>query len=161
MATGAKSPSRKRRGVALVAVLALLTLSGALIAGAYAVARASARATRTARAEVLAQAAARRAIARAVGGWSITEDSLNIGAFADRAWTDTATVALDAAESRLRVQRLAPSLFLVAVDASVPSARAPIAQRRMRVLLERPVSLDTSVVPPPRPIARWATADLY
>jgi hypothetical protein len=150
-----------RRGVVLVAVLALLTLGGALIAGAYAAARASSRATRTARAELVAQAAARRAIARSVAGWSAADDSLAVGAFADRAWSDTATVALDAAESLLRVQRLAPSLFLVAVDVSVPSRRSPIAQRRMRVLLERPASLDTSIVPLPRPIARWASADLY
>ena len=150
----------RRRGVVLVAVLALLTLSGALIAGAYAAARASARATRTARAEVFAQAAARRAIARAVAAWSAGDDSLRIGAFVDRTWSDTAA-ALDAAEARSRVQRVGPSLFLIAVEASVPSARAPIAQRRMRVLFERPASLDTSIVPAPRPIARWASADLY
>ena len=152
---------RERRGVVLVAVLALLTLGGALIAGAYAAARVSARATRTVRAEVVAQAAARRAIARVVGGWSAAEDALALGALSDRVLTETTTVALDAAESRLRLQRVAPSLFLVAVESSVPSARAPIAQRRMRVLLERPASLDTSTIPAPRPISRWASADLY
>jgi hypothetical protein len=96
-----------------------------------------------------------------VAGWSAADDSLGIGAFVDRTWSDTAAAALDAAEARSRVQRVGPSLFLIAVEASVPSARAPIAQRRMRVLLERPASLDTSIVPAPRPIARWACADLY
>ena len=152
---------RPRRGVVLVAVLALLSLGGALIAGAYAAARASTRATRTARAGIVAEAAARRTIARAVAEWSAADDSLAIGAFAIRPSTESAAVALDSADTRTRVHHLAPSLYLVAVEASVPSVRAPLARRRMRVLLERPPSLDSAIVPAPRPIARWASADLY
>src|ERR687893_90259 len=140
----------RRRGVVLVAVLALLTLGGALIAGAFGAARSTSRATRTVRAGIVAQAAARRALAGAVGGWSSADDSLPVGAFTVRAWSESAAVALDSADTRLRVQRLAPSLFLVAVEASVPSARRPIARRRIRVLLERPPSLDTTTVPAPR-----------
>jgi hypothetical protein len=145
----------------LVAVLALLTLGGALIAGAYAAARSSARATRSVRAGIVAQAAARRAIARAIAGWSTADDALPVGAFTIRTSSDSAAVALDSADTRVRVQRLAPSLFAVAVDASVPSARAPIARRRMRVLLERSAPIDSTIAAPPRPIIRWATADLY
>ena len=151
----------RRRGVVLAAVLALLSLGGALIAGAYSAARASARATRVGRAEVVAQAAARRAIARTVTGWGAADDSLAVGAFAMRAWTESATVRLDAAETRVRVQRLAPSLFVVAVDASVPSAGVPIARRRMRLLLERSAPIDTTIARAPRPIPRWASADLF
>jgi hypothetical protein len=145
----------------LVAVLALLALGGALIAGAIAAARSSARATRSMRAGIVAQAAARRAIARAILGWSAADESLAVGAFTIRTSSESAAVALDFADTRVRVQRLASSLFVVAVDASVPSARAPIARRRMRVLLEHTAPVDTTAARPPRPIARWASGDLY
>jgi len=62
----------------LVAVIALLALSGALIAGAFAAARGTARATRSARAAIVAQAAARRALARTIVTWSAADDSLRI-----------------------------------------------------------------------------------
>jgi len=154
-------PPARRRGVVLVAVLALLALGGALIAGAYAGARSSARATRSVRAGIVAHAAARRAIARAISGWSGADDSLAVGAFTIREPSESTASALDSVDARVRVQRLTPSLFVVAVDASVPSARAPIARRRLRVLLERSVPIDTTTPRAPRPISRWATADLY
>jgi len=150
-----------RRGVVLVAVIALLALGAALIAGAFAAARGAARATRSARAAVVAHAAARRGLVRTLSSWSATDDSLGIGAFTTRAFTDSAAVAADSADIRARVQRLSASRFIVSTEASVPSARAPIARRRMRVLLERAPTIDTTVVQPPRPITRWASADLY
>ena len=153
--------SGPRRGVVLVVVLALLALGGALIAGAYSAARSSARATRSVRAGIVAQAAARRAIARAISGWSGVDDALAVGAFTIRAPIESTTFALDSVDARVRVQRLASSLFVVAVDASVPSVRAPLARRRVRVLLERSAPIDTTMPRAPRPIARWASADLY
>jgi hypothetical protein len=150
-----------RRGVVLVAVLGLLALGAALIAGAFAAARHSARATRSARAAIVAQAAARRALARTLSSWSARDDSLGVGGFTTRAYAESAAVALDSADIRVRVHRLSASLYVVAAEASVPSGRAPLARRRARVLLERAPTIDTVVVQPPRPIARWASADLY
>jgi hypothetical protein len=150
-----------RRGVVLVAVLALLALGAALIAGAFAAARGSARGARSARAAVVAQAAARRALALTVTSWSAADDSLGIGAFSTRAYAESAAVALDSADVRVRVHRLSPSLYVVAAEARVPSTGASLARRRARVLLERGPTIDSTVVQPIRPIARWATADLY
>jgi hypothetical protein len=152
---------KNRRGVVLVAVIGLLALGAALVAGAFAAARGSARATRSARGAVVAQAVARRALARTLSAWTARDDSLGIGAFTVRAYSESAAVALDSAEVRVRVHRLSVSLFVVAADASVPSARAPLARRRARVLLERAPTIDTTIVQPLRPIARWPSADLY
>ena len=150
-----------RRGVVLVAVLGLLALGTALIAGAFAAARSAARATRSARAAIVAQAAARRALARTITSWTPRDDSLGIGAFSTRTFAESAAVALDSADLRVLVHRLSALLYVVAAEASVPSARAPLARRRARVLLERAPTIDTVTVQPPRPIARWASADLY
>ena len=145
----------------LVAVLALLALGAALLAGAFAAARGSARAARSARAAVVAQAAARRALARAMTSWSATDDSLGIGAFSTRAYAESAAGALDSADVRVRVHRLSSTLYVVAAEVRVPSTRAPLARRRARVLLERAPTIDSTIVQPIRPIAPWASADLY
>lgn len=158
---GARPEARPRRGVVLVAALALLSLGGALIAGAFAAARASARATRSTRAAVVAHAAARRALVRTVASWSGRDDSLNLGASDVRAWRDSATVALDASDVRVRVHRLSLTLFLLSTEASVPSSAAPIARRRARILLERVPTIDSTAVSRVRPIARWASGHQY
>jgi hypothetical protein len=150
-----------RRGVVLVAVLALLALGAALIAGAFAAARGAGRATRSSRAGIVAQAAARRAVARTLTSWTATDDSLGIGAFVTRTFADSGAVALDSTDARVRVHRLSSTLFVVAAEASVPSGRAPIARRRVRVLLERAPTIDSTLVSPLRPLARWSSADLY
>jgi hypothetical protein len=150
-----------RRGVVLVAVLALLMLAGALIAGAFAAARASARATRSSRAALVAHAAARRTLVRAVASWSGREDSMNVGAFDAREGREPASDPLDAADTRVRVHRLSPTLFLLSADASVPSSGAPIARRRARALLERAPTIDSTLVSRVRPIARWASGHQY
>ena len=152
---------RLRRGVVLVAVLALLALGAALLAGAFAAARASARASRSARAAIVAQAATRRALARAMTSWSPTEDALGIGASTTRVYAEPAAVALDAADVRVRVHRLSSTLYVVAAETRVPSTGAPLARRRARVLLERAPTIDSTVLQPIRPIARWASAELY
>ena len=145
----------------LVAVLAALALGAALIAGAFAAARGAARATRSARAASVAHAAARRALARTMSSWSAADDSLGIGGFRTRAFSESAAIALDSADVRVRVHRLSALLYVVAAEASVPSVRVPIARRRMRVLLERAPTIDSTIVQPIRPITRWASADLY
>ena len=145
----------------LVAALALLTLAGALIAGAFAAARASARATRSTRAAIVAHAAARYAIVRTVASWGGREDSLNLGAFDVRAWRDSAVAGLDAVDARVRVHRLSPTLFLVSAEASVPSSAAPLARRRARLLLERAPTIDSTSVSRARPIRQWASGHQY
>jgi hypothetical protein len=150
-----------RRGVVLVAVLALLALSAALIAGAFAAARGAGRATRSSRAGIVADAAAHRALASTLSSWSASEDSLAIGAFVTRAVAESAATALDSADARVRVHRLSSTLFGVAAEASVPSARAVLARRRVRVLLERAPTIDSTIVSRLRPLARWSSADLY
>ena len=145
----------------LVAVLALLALGAALIAGAFAAARGTTRASRSLRAAVVAHAAARRALARTMSSWSAADDSLGIGGFTTRAFSESAAIALDSAAIRVRVHRLSASLYLVAAEASVPAARVPLARRRLRVLLERAPTIDTASVQPLRPISRWPSADLY
>jgi hypothetical protein len=145
----------------LVAVLALLALGAALIAGAFAAARGSARGARSARAAIVAQAVARRALARTLTSWSAADDSLGIGGFSTRAYAESAAVALDSSEVRVRVHRLSSTLWVVAAEARVPASRTPLARRRARVLLERAPTIDSTIVQPIRPIARWASADLY
>ena len=150
-----------RRGVVLVAVLGLLALGAALIAGAFAAARSSARTTRSGRAAIVAQAVARRALARTLASWTPRDDSLGIGGFTTRTFAESAAITLDSADIRVRVHRLSAALYVVAAEASVPSARTPLARRRARVLLERAPTIDTAIVQPLRPIARWASTDSY
>ena len=156
-----RSAPKARRGVVLVAVVALLTLAAALVAGAFAAARASARATRSTRATIVAHAAARRALVRAVSAWSGADDSMNVGASRVRSWDDLASTALDSADALVRVHRLSVDLYVVTAEATVPSTVAPLARRRARVLLERVPTIDTSIVSRPRAIARWASGDLH
>jgi hypothetical protein len=153
--------ARCRRGIALVSALAMLALAAALLAGSFVAAMATARAARVVRASVVAETVSRRALARGVAGWRAADDSLAIGASSARAWTESAAVALDSANVRLRVQRVALARFVVSADVEVPASGAPLARRRLRVLLERPPSPDSTVVLAPRPIARWAVAELY
>jgi hypothetical protein len=96
-----------------------------------------------------------------VASWSPADDSMNLGAYDVRAWRDSASAAADAADTRVRVYRVSSTLYLVTAEASVPSAAAPIARRRARVLLERAPTIDTTIVSRPRAIARWASGDLY
>jgi len=145
----------------LVVVLAFLVLSAALVAGAYAAAGGAGHSTRAARAGIVADAAAHRALARALASWSAADDSLAVGASDTRTFAESAAVALDFAATRVRVQRLSSTLFVVAAEATVPNARAPLARRRVRVLLERAPTIDSTAVSPLRPLARWSGADLY
>ena len=153
--------ARARRGVALVTVLGLLALTAALVAGAFATATAALRASRTARASVVARESARRALGRAIAGWRRMDDSLPIGGFVVRTSPESVGVALDSADARLRVQRLSLTSFVIAVDVVVPASGPTLARRRMRVLLERPPSPDSTTLLAPRPITRWPVADLY
>jgi hypothetical protein len=142
-------------------VLGLLALAAALIAGAFASATAALRASRTARASIVAREAARRALGRAVAGWRSMDDSLPVGAYVLRTSPESTATPLDAADARLRVQRLSLTLYVVSVDVVVPASGPTLARRRMRVLLERPPSPDSTTLLAPRPLMRWPVAELY
>jgi hypothetical protein len=144
-----------------VSTLAMLALATALLAGSFVAATSTVRAARAARAAVVAESVGRRALARGVAGWRASDDSLAVGAWSVRAYAESAAVALDSATVRLRVQRVSLARFVVSADVDIPASGALLARRRMRVLLERPPSPDSTVVLPPRPIARWAVAELY
>jgi type II secretory pathway pseudopilin PulG len=153
---------RSRDGMALVTTLAMLALAAALLAGAFAQASASSRAARSARAGLVASALARRALGRAIAQWSAVEDSLVIGGIVQRSLPESAAVLLDSADTRLRVQRLSATLYVIAADVSVPGSLAPLARRRIRVLVEYRAPFDSTLLfQLPRPLARWALGDLY
>jgi hypothetical protein len=157
----ARHGSTERRGIALVAVLAMLALAGALLAGAFAASVATQRAVRADRAAIVAQSVSRRALARVLASWSAADDSLAVGAVSVRAAVESAAVSIDSADVRLALRRLDSSRFVVSVDVLVPSAGPPLARRRVRMLLERAASPDSTVVAPPRLLARWSVGDLY
>lgn len=144
-----------------MSTLAMLALAAALLAGSFVAATATMRAARVVRAGVVAETVGRRALARGVAGWRAADDSLAVGAASVRTYAESAAVALDSARVRLRVQRIALARYVVSADVEVPAAGPLLARRRMRVLLERPPSPDSTVVLAPRPIARWAVAELY
>jgi len=139
----------------------MLALAAALLAGAFATAMAASRATRTARAAVVARETARRALGQAVAGWKPMDDSLPVGAFVLRTSPDSAAARLDSTRTQLRVQRLSLTRFVISVDVSVPAVGPTLARRRMRALLERPPSPDSTTILAPRPLTRWSLAELY
>jgi len=139
----------------------MLALAAALVAGAFATATAASRATRTTRAAIVAREGARRALGRAVAGWMPMDDSLPIGAFVLRTSPDSVVAPLDSTNTRIRVQRLSRTRYVVAVDVVVPAVGPTLARRRMRVLLERPPSPDSTTLLVPRPLTRWSVAELY
>jgi hypothetical protein len=152
---------RSRAGVALVTILALLALSAALLAGGFASATASARAARSSRAALVASAATRRALGAALQGWSGAENALSVGAMIERDASEPTEVPRDAADTRVRIQRLSATLFVIAADVVVPARGTPLARRRMRLLVRRAAGADSTVVPPPRAIARWSLGELF
>jgi hypothetical protein len=153
--------ARARRGVALVTTLALLALGAALLAGGFASATASARATRSVRASLVASTSCRRALARALRAWSAAEEGLPVGGTVQRVLSEPAEVSLDSADTRLRIQRLSATLFVVAVDVTVPAVGAVLARRRVRLLVRRVPGADTTLIPTPRAIPQWPLGELY
>ena len=145
-----------RRGVALVAALALLALASALVLGTFGAGRAMSRATATARAAVRADAGARRALAHVVAGWEGSLDSLAVGAVVARSLPEEGEGAPPLTVSAT-VRRLYDAVFLVVVDARVTNGSALIARRRYRWLVERSATSDSSnhrVVP--SSLAGWS-----
>jgi hypothetical protein len=153
---------RKRRGVALVAALAVVALATGLLVGAFASARALARANASARSAHRAESGARRAMAEVVMGWDGALDSLAVGASVERVIPSPPADAGPRLSRLCRVQRLSRSLFLVAVDVRVGEGSSSMARRRYRLLLQRDSLADSGSAPrAPRPISRWSIAEWY
>lgn len=160
--------SEARRGAALVAALALLALSAALVSGTFAVARAVHFRTRAESARLTAEAAAMRALVLLTAGWGSAEDTLAPGASLERDLAETLTAPPDAGPAvrgRTRISRLTDRGYLVAVDVRIGDAPV-LARRRLSLLLVRPPLDSASVargdpLPAPRPVTSWTLADLY
>lgn len=172
-------PGRRRPGFALVAALALLALSAALLAGAVAIVTARTRSIRSERAALEADAHARHALAVVLADWGPGTDSLPVGGWVGRELSPRERGGGPGgmpSSGRVRLQRLAPGLYAVAVDVRIGTAPS-LARQRLRLLVMRPellVKLDSAGAPPgdsgtvrarirrpPVPIARWSAADLY
>jgi type II secretory pathway pseudopilin PulG len=151
----ARVHGRDRPGVALVTALAILAFAAALLAGSFASATALAQAQRSARASVEAEALARRAAAEGFASWSATSESLPVHAYQDRE-TET-SLSFGRTVVRTRIQRISMSLYVITSDVLVGDGASPIAHRRARLLLERPMKVDSGDVSGPlHPIARWS-----
>jgi hypothetical protein len=93
--------------------------------------------------------------------WSGAEDSLPVGGALTRVQRDSASVPLDSADTRVVVQRLSASVHVIASDVTVPASGAPLARRRMRMLVRRCTPIDTTLVRPPCTLSRWPVGALY
>lgn len=150
-----------RRGVALLAALALLALSSALLAGSFAAARATTRSARAALLTARVETGARRALGEVVSAWSAAFDTLAVGAAAEPA------LGVDSGDARLplvrraRVARIGERLFVVSVEVRAYAWSAAVARRRTRLVLQRPPDDTTGIPQRPVPIPRWSMADVY
>lgn len=141
--------------MALVAVLALLALAAALVAGTFGAGRAMSRAAMTARAAARADAGARRALASVIVGWEESLDLLPPGASVAR----SLSIPNDQAPPLIVdawVRRLGGGVFLVVADARVSARAVLLARRRYRLLVERPPRRDSvRRAPTPSMIVGW------
>lgn len=154
---------RARRGGALLVAVALLSLAGALLAGAMASAHAAARAAKSYEAAFIADAESRVVIAATVAAWSAADDSVPIGSsrivsIGPRHAGSAGAIVL----TRVRVQRLTADRYVIATDCQVGPDSAVQARRRMHLVLERAARADTTLpVAAPSPINRWSMSDLF
>ena len=154
---------RRRTGGALVLAMALLVLSVALLAGSSAAGRSASRAATSLEAATLADAEARAVLAEFMGLWNGADDAMSPG-------MDLVTtigprqrgMGASAIVTRLRLHRLTQTRFSLAVDCQVGPDDAALGRRRLILLLERPLTSDTTApVAPPTPIRRWSLSDLH
>ncbi|HEX9483987.1 MAG TPA: hypothetical protein VF929_05380 [Gemmatimonadaceae bacterium] len=151
-----------RRGTAIVLALALLTLAAALLAGTASSAHVAAVGAIRRQAAMLADAQWRADAAAYLGRWGTPEDALAIGG--------ELTVVVGPrplgvngamATTRIRLLRIQTLRYLVGVEVRIGEDAALLAVRRGAILLQRPASADSTLVPPPVPVARWAQANTY
>jgi hypothetical protein len=153
----------QRRGGALLIALTLLALGAALLAGSSASAHSAARAESSREAGLLAEAESRAALAEFMAGWSGVQDAIAVGngavsSIGPRHRGFGGALVL----TQLRLQRLTSSRFVLAADCQVGPDDAVLARRRVYLLLERALQIDsTAPILPPAPLGRWSLADIY
>jgi hypothetical protein len=52
-------------------------------------------------------------------------------------------------------------LYVIAADVRVPAVGSVLARRRIRLLVQKSATLDSTSLQAPRIITRWAIAELY
>jgi hypothetical protein len=152
-----------RPGGALVIALALLLLGAALLTGAASVGSSTMRAEKSHEATLLANAESRVALSEFMASWSVAYDALPVGGSAQQTigprqrGPGAALVT-----THLRLVRLSPVRFVVALDCQVGPDDAVLARRRLQAIMERSAPPD-SMAPPTAPtlINRWSLTDLY
>lgn len=143
--------------------LALLALGSALLAGASAAARRATRGQATLEAAIAAESEARVVMAEAVGAWSAAIDSLPLGGMVVQG-IGPRLRGFGGMEVRssVRIQKVGPSRFVVAVSTSAGPGSARRARRRLTLVVERRASADSTVpILPLAPIRRWSVADVF
>lgn len=150
--------------MALLAALLLLALSAAFATATFSAARAMRRAALAARVRSRVESGIPRAFAEVLVGWSAALDTLEVGGVRELA------LHADSADGPLlvrtaRVERTTDRLYAVTVDIQALGGVRPLARRRARLWLERPVSAPPpagagAVLPPPF-VTPWALSDLY
>lgn len=152
-----------RRGAALLVALTLLLLCMALLTGSAFAARSASRATRVSNTITVADAEASAVMARYVMAWGNAEAGLAVGG--EMLTPGTPHVAGLGAlpiTSIVRVVRLSPTRYILALECQVGLAGSELAVRRMSVVLQRVVPADSTAPPvAPAPLSRWALSDLY
>jgi hypothetical protein len=147
--------------VALLAALGLLLLAAGLLAGSAVASVELRRATRSLASAARAGSETRRALGEVLQRWDGGLDSLPIGGIVDRPVSAPERVGPPVAV-RAQVRRLNSRLFAASVTVRVGDAGAPLAVRRVRLLLER--AADTGVHTAGVhvvPLARWGLVDLH
>jgi hypothetical protein len=155
----ARAPDRP--GSALVIALALTSLGAALLVGSAAAGRAATRSAQAHEAAAIADAEVRVTLAQYMARWSGADDSVSVGSERQSVlplrWSGSLPVV-----GRARLVRLSTSRFILGVESQVGPVSSPIAIRRLSLLLERPLAVDSTMgASPPLPVRRWGVADLY
>lgn len=150
---------RTRRGFALLAATVLLALGSALVVGTFSLSRALRRAAITTRARARVETGVTRALGEVLQAWSAVFDSLPAGAsVAVTLGADTLDPGLPL-RRRVSVSHVELDLYAVTVDVCAIDCAHPLAQRRARLWLRRPMVAGDSAAP--APVTSWAFSDLY
>jgi len=153
--------------MALLAALVILALSAAMATATFSAARAVQRAALTTQARVRVDAGVRRAFAEVLAGWSVALDTMPIGS---RVTFPLGPEPADAGPSLIRsarVERVTAQRYAVTVDLRAFALERPVARRRARLWLERPLpaaappDVMPAVLAPPVIVTPWAFVDLY
>ena len=156
---------RPRQGLALVASLGLLMLGAALLAGTSLASLELRRAVRGRAAGARAAWETQRAAGLLLQQWDAELDSMPVGATRERSLLPPTEGPVTQVTARVR--RLADRRYAAVLRArvGVEGTRGTLANRRVRLLLDRAPPSDSTnpLAPPPvvMPIARWRVVDVW